>query len=71
MYPNVTQREKEVLLALAAGHSTREISMLLGITFNTVETHRKKLLNKFRSKNTAQMMLAASRLMPRDFWTRS
>jgi DNA-binding NarL/FixJ family response regulator len=68
MYPTVTQREKEVLMALADGHSTREIAGLLGITFNTVETHRKKLLNKFMCKNTAQMMLAAGRLMPEDFW---
>ncbi len=65
--PHITEREKEVLKCLALGMSTEAISLQLGITFNTVESHRKSLLRKFNSKNTPQMMAVASRLYPGFF----
>lgn len=60
----ITQRERQVLGMLAQGHSTVAIAEALNIAANTVESHRKKLLQKFRAKNTAQLILRASKV----FW---
>ena len=56
---NITTREVEVLKLLRRGLSTREIAEQMQISFNTVETHRKKMLRKFKAKNTAQMIVKA------------
>jgi DNA-binding CsgD family transcriptional regulator len=58
----VTGREAEVLSYLAKGFSTEEISNALGITTHTVETHRKKLLQKFEAKNSAELIKKASKV---------
>jgi DNA-binding NarL/FixJ family response regulator len=52
----VTGREAEVLSHLAKGFSTKEIANALGITAHTVETHRKKLLQKFEAKNSTELI---------------
>ncbi len=61
---HITAREREVLGMLANGMSTHEISMALLITDNTVETHRKNLLEKFQAKNAAELIKKASKV----FW---
>jgi DNA-binding CsgD family transcriptional regulator len=53
---------------LARGQSSREIAEMLGISFHTVETHRKSLLAKFKTHSTVQMMLKATRMFPSGFW---
>jgi DNA-binding CsgD family transcriptional regulator len=58
----VTEREIDVLKLLAQGFSTTEIATQLGITANTIETHRKKLLEKFEAKNVAELIKKASRV---------
>jgi DNA-binding CsgD family transcriptional regulator len=58
----ITGREAEVLSYLAKGFSTEEISNALGITTHTVETHRKKLLQKFEAKNSAELIKKASKV---------
>lgn len=60
----ISMREKEVLLLLATGRSTREIAKELSISEHTVETHRKHLLEKLGAKNTAQLIKKASKI----FW---
>jgi len=52
----ISEREKEVIRLLALGHSTKNISELLHISFNTVESHRKNLLQKLDAKNTAELI---------------
>lgn len=52
----ISGREKEVASLLMRGHSTKIISDYLQISFNTVESHRKSLLKKMRSKNTAELI---------------
>jgi len=42
----LTSREKELLRSLALGMSNKEISATLGISINTVETHRKSISKK-------------------------
>jgi DNA-binding CsgD family transcriptional regulator len=66
--PVITPREKDIMHGLAKGFSTKVIAQQLGISFHTVETHRKILLQKFEARNTVQMMLKAGRWLPEDFW---
>lgn len=44
--PVFTPREKDVIKLLAAGHTSKLIASALGITKNTVENHRQRLLKK-------------------------
>lgn len=54
-----TRREKDVLQAVAKGLNTHEIAKLLNISENTVETFRKRLINKFDAKNAIDMVMKA------------
>jgi len=65
----ITPREKEVMHLLARGLSSRKIGEELGISFHTVESYRKHLLQKFNSKTTVEMVLKAGGVLPREFWT--
>ena len=52
-------RELDVLKAIARGYSTVEISHLLFISENTVETHRKNLMLKFGARNATDLVMRA------------
>lgn len=52
----LSKRELEVLYKIAKGLTTHEISDVLSISKNTVETHRKNLLYKLNAKNTAELV---------------
>lgn len=54
-----TRRERDVLQAVAKGMNTHEIAILLNISENTVETFRKRLINKFGAKNAVDMVMKA------------
>jgi DNA-binding NarL/FixJ family response regulator len=64
----ITPREKEVMLLLAQGLSSRKIAEAMGISFHTVESFRKKLLHKFKVRTTIEMVLKASNVFPKEFW---
>ncbi len=55
----LTDREQEVLVLIAKEYNTREISELLFISVNTVETHRKNLMKKLQVKNVVGLALYA------------
>ena len=57
--PLVTRREKEVLELIADGMTNNEIAQKLFISITTVDTHRKNLLTKFGSRNTASLIKTA------------
>lgn len=57
----LTQREQEVLEALAKGMSNKEIAGALGITEKTVKVHVSHILAKFGVYDRTQAILAASR----------
>jgi DNA-binding CsgD family transcriptional regulator len=63
-FDHITLRERDVLGMLAKGKSTLKIGELLGISENTVESHRKNLLEKFEAKNSAELIHKASKM----FW---
>ena len=54
--PVFTKREKEVLVYIAEGLTNQEIADKLFISQLTVISHRKSLLEKTESKNTAQLI---------------
>lgn len=59
--PKLSPRELEILILLQQEKSSREIAEVLGITFHTVETHRKHLLNKFAVGSTIGLIREAMR----------
>lgn len=60
--PVITRREKEVLELIAEGLTNAEIADRLFIGNTTVDTHRKNLLAKFQTKNTASLIKMAVQL---------
>ncbi|NNE27938.1 MAG: response regulator transcription factor [Saprospiraceae bacterium] len=60
--PAITSREKEVLKLIAEGLTTKEISKKLFISVNTVQTHRKHLIEKFSVNNSSAMLSLAKDL---------
>lgn len=54
--PKLSRREKDILILLAKGKSTQEIADELFISFLTVQTHRRNILNKYEVKNVAELI---------------
>lgn len=54
--PELSKREIEVLTLISKGLNTPEISEILFISQNTVQTYRKRLLDKFEAKNVAELV---------------
>ncbi|MDM8002201.1 MAG: response regulator transcription factor [Bacteroidota bacterium] len=57
--PVITKRESEILKLIADGFTNQEIADRLFISSSTVDSHRKNLLVKFNSKNTAALVKTA------------
>lgn len=60
-YDLLTEREREVLQLLAEGNSNKEIAGRLHLSVYTVETHRKRILEKINLHGTAELILYAVR----------
>ncbi|HZW63444.1 MAG TPA: helix-turn-helix transcriptional regulator [Flavobacteriaceae bacterium] len=58
----LSEREKEVADLLSKGLSSKNIGEQLNISFNTVESHRKNLLQKLKAKNTAELVYKLSQV---------
>lgn len=54
--PSLTKREKEVLLKISEGYTNAQISEMLFISIDTVDSHRKNLYSKLNVKNTAMLI---------------
>lgn len=61
-YSIVTSREREVLQLVAEGKTNKEIAVLLEISVKTVDAHRTHILSKLKVKNSAELVLRASRM---------
>jgi len=51
----ITRREREVLLMVGEGATSRDIAARLGISLKTVEVHRANLMNKLDAANAASL----------------
>lgn len=57
----LTKREKQVLALLIEGKLSKEISRILNISKQTVDTHRKNMLHKNNLSNTGELIGKAIR----------
>ncbi|HMI56527.1 MAG TPA: response regulator transcription factor [Gemmatimonadaceae bacterium] len=55
----ITPRELEILEAMAAGHSNREIAERLFVSENTVKTHAARLFDKLSARRRTQAVQRA------------
>jgi two-component system, NarL family, response regulator NreC len=60
-YMGLTEREREILVHVARGRSTREIAEMLHISPNTVDVHRARLMQKLELHNVAEITSFAVR----------
>lgn len=64
--PTLTKREIEILQLIGKGLSTKMIADKCCISINTVETHRRRLLEKLNVKNSMELIKEASRMYSLD-----
>ena len=57
----LTGREREILQLIAEGNSNKEIAARLFLSVYTVETHRKRIIEKLNLRGTADLILFAVR----------
>ncbi|KTE92476.1 two-component system response regulator [Desulfitobacterium hafniense] len=54
-YENLTEREREILILLAKGHTNNEIAPILNISSKTVDYHRSNLMKKLSLHNKVEL----------------
>jgi PAS domain S-box-containing protein len=57
----LTERERQVLVLIAGGKSTKEAAAQLGISYKTADSHRSRILEKLGVHETASMVRYAIR----------
>lgn len=57
--PKLTRREKEILVEAAKGLTTNQMAEKLFISPHTVESHRKNLMDKFKTSNLSSALKLA------------
>lgn len=58
---SLTERERQVLVLIAGGKSTKETAATLGISYKTADSHRSRILEKLGVHETASMVRYAIR----------
>ena len=57
----LSARERQVLAMISSGHTNRQVADTLGISTNTVESHRKHIIDKLDLHSTADLVRYAIR----------
>ena len=52
----LTGKEREIVNLILEGKESKEISVILNISPNTVATHRKNILKKLGARNVGEMV---------------
>ena len=58
---SLTERERQVLILIADGRSTKDAAQQLGISYKTADSHRSRILEKLGVHETASMVRYAIR----------
>jgi PAS domain S-box-containing protein len=58
---SLTERERQVLVLIADGKSTKDAALQLGISYKTADSHRSRILEKLGVHETASMVRYAIR----------
>jgi len=53
--PQLSQREREVLVMIAGGRANKEIASELGVSVRTIETHRERVMRKLNLHSVAAL----------------
>lgn len=61
MVLSLTERERQVLVLIAEGKSTKQAATSLGISYKTADSHRSRVLEKLGVHETASMVRCAIR----------
>lgn len=59
---NLPRRQREILVALGAGRTTKQIAADLGISAKTVETHRARIMEALGCRNSVELLRVALRI---------
>lgn len=59
--PAPSRREYEIIRCIANGYTSREIAGLLALSFETVQTHRKRIFKKYKVHSSAEIVMLAVR----------
>ena len=57
----LTSREREVLQLIAEGNSTKDVASRLNVSVKTIETHRKRIMDKLNLHSVAELTRYAIR----------
>lgn len=55
----ITKREKDILRLICQGLSNQEIADSLGLSYHTVDAHRRSVIHKTGARNTAEMIMVS------------
>jgi two-component system response regulator FixJ len=55
-FERLTEREREILALIAAGHQNREVAAQLGISPRTVEVHKARIMEKLECRSLAELI---------------
>ena len=55
----LTDREKEILIMIAEGNSSKEIAFNLGLSIKTIDAHRQRIMNKLDMRSIAELTRVA------------
>lgn len=58
---NLPRRQREILMALGTGRTTKQIAADLGISVKTVETHRARMMEALGVRNAVELLRIAMR----------
>jgi two-component system response regulator DctR len=58
-FGTLTYRERQILQYVVSGRTNKEIAVDLGLSYRTVEVHRRHIMEKIGARNTAELVRLA------------
>jgi DNA-binding NarL/FixJ family response regulator len=52
---SLSMREKDILQRIADGETTKQIALTLGVSVKTIETHRRRMMEKLGRHSVAEL----------------